>query len=46
MVVQQLRKKFFTEADQGAYIRLRVAKPIAVPFADAPAIEILRPVNV
>jgi hypothetical protein len=45
MVVQQLRQQFFTEDDEGAYIRLRVAKPMAVPFADAPAIEILRPVK-
>ncbi|KAF2786201.1 hypothetical protein K505DRAFT_380419 [Melanomma pulvis-pyrius CBS 109.77] len=45
MVVQELRQKFFTEADEGSYIRLRVAKPMAVPFADAPAIEIFRPVK-
>ena len=43
-VVQELRSKFFDkEEDQGAYIRLRMEKPMAVPFADAPAVEITRP---
>jgi len=47
MVVRQLRDQFFTaEEDEGCYIRLRVDKPLAVPFADAPSIEILRPVKV
>lgn len=46
MVVRELREKFFTkDEDKGAYIRLRVEKPLAVPFADAPAIEIMRPVK-
>ncbi|KAF2644637.1 hypothetical protein P280DRAFT_176138 [Massarina eburnea CBS 473.64] len=44
-VVQELREKFFTEQDAGSYIRLRIEKPLAVPFADAPAIEIFRPVK-
>lgn len=46
MVVDELRKKFFRKEDEGAYIRLRVEKPLAVPFADAPSIEILRPVKI
>jgi hypothetical protein len=46
MVVRELREKFFTEKDEKSYIRLRVEKPLAVPFAAAPAIEILRPVRV
>ena len=47
MVVRELRTKFFTkEGDEGSYIRLRVEKPLAVPFADAPSIEILRRVKV
>ncbi|USP76403.1 hypothetical protein yc1106_03677 [Curvularia clavata] len=42
-VIEELRLKFFTqEADQGAWIKLRVGKPHAVPFADAPAVEITR----
>lgn len=45
-VIEELRQKFFTqEADQGAWIKLRVGKPHAVPFADAPAVEIARPVR-
>ncbi|KAF2655012.1 hypothetical protein K491DRAFT_679233 [Lophiostoma macrostomum CBS 122681] len=43
-VVLELREKFFTKDDEGSYIRLRVEKPMAVPLADAPVIEILRPV--
>ncbi|PSN65107.1 hypothetical protein BS50DRAFT_555499 [Corynespora cassiicola Philippines] len=46
MVVSELRKNFFGPGDEGAHIRLRVEKPLAVPFADAPAIEISRPVTV
>lgn len=43
--VQLLRKQFFTRAeDQSSWIRLRIEKPLAVPFADAPAVEITRPV--
>ncbi|KAH6639600.1 hypothetical protein C7974DRAFT_135014 [Boeremia exigua] len=42
-VVQELKTKFFVkEEDQSAYIRLRMEKPMAVPFADAPAVEITR----
>ncbi|KAF2875977.1 hypothetical protein BDV95DRAFT_484538 [Massariosphaeria phaeospora] len=44
-VVQDLRAKFFNENDGVSYIKLRVEKPQAVPFADAPAIEIVRPVK-
>ncbi|KZM25826.1 uncharacterized protein EKO05_0002545 [Ascochyta rabiei] len=45
-VVQELRATFFIrEEDQGAYICLRMEKPMAVPFADAPAVEITRPVR-
>jgi hypothetical protein len=44
--VQSLRKQFFTrEEDQDSIIRLRIEKPLAVPFADAPAVEIMRPVR-
>ncbi|KAL6704694.1 hypothetical protein ACN47E_007976 [Coniothyrium glycines] len=44
-LVDELRQKFFTkEGDQQAWIRLRIEKPLAVPFADAPAVEITRPV--
>jgi hypothetical protein len=44
--VQLLRKQFFTrEEDQDSIIRLRIEKPLAVPFADAPAVEITRPVR-
>jgi len=43
--VQLLRDQFFTrEEDQSSWIRLRIEKPLAVPFADAPAVEITRPV--
>lgn len=43
-LVEELRQKFFThDVDRGACIRLRVGKPHAVPFADAPAVEITRP---
>ncbi|KAJ4310923.1 hypothetical protein N0V94_008193 [Neodidymelliopsis sp. IMI 364377] len=45
-VVQELRLKFFIkDEDQGAWIRLRMEKPMAVPFADAPAVEVTRPVG-
>lgn len=44
-VVEELRKNYFTEEDNDSTIRLRVEKPLAVSFADAPAIEILRPVE-
>ncbi|KAF2263563.1 hypothetical protein CC78DRAFT_533839 [Lojkania enalia] len=42
-VVQELRNKFFGNENQGAYIKVRIEKPLAVPFADAPVIEMLRP---
>lgn len=45
-LIEELRRKFFIrEEDQDAWIRLRIAKPLAVPFADAPAVEITRPVR-
>jgi FolB domain-containing protein len=45
-VVEELRQKFFTqEDDQNVWIRIRVAKPLAVPAADAPAVEISRPIK-
>jgi dihydroneopterin aldolase len=45
-VVQELKSKFFVkEEDQNAYIRLRMEKPMAVPFADAPAVEVTRPLR-
>jgi dihydroneopterin aldolase len=39
---QLLRQQFFTSEDNDAWIRLRIEKPLAVPFADAPAVEIMR----
>lgn len=45
-LVEELRQKFFTqEVDQSAWIKLRIEKPHAVPFADAPAVEVTRPVR-
>ncbi|KAF1831284.1 hypothetical protein BDW02DRAFT_572204 [Decorospora gaudefroyi] len=45
-LIDELRQKHFTqEVDSNAWIRLRVSKPQAVPFADAPAVEITRPVH-
>ncbi|KAI8932495.1 hypothetical protein NX059_010677 [Plenodomus lindquistii] len=45
-LMEELRQRFFTrDQDQDAWVRLRVAKPLAVPFADAPAVEIVRPVR-
>ena len=45
-VIKELKERFFTAADdQDAWIRLRIEKPLAVPFADAPAVEITRPVR-
>ncbi|KAF1942411.1 hypothetical protein EJ02DRAFT_402510 [Clathrospora elynae] len=45
-LVDQLREKYFTrEEDNDAWIRLRIGKPHAVPSADAPAVEITRPVR-
>lgn len=42
-VVEELKVRLFTrEDDKGVWIRLRVEKPLAVPFADAPAVEITR----
>jgi hypothetical protein len=44
--MQELKTKFFTKkVDQSAYIRLRMEKPMAVPFADAPAVEVTRPLR-
>ncbi|KAF2197840.1 hypothetical protein GQ43DRAFT_380061 [Delitschia confertaspora ATCC 74209] len=46
-VVDELRRSFFRPSlDDSAIIRLRVDKPMAVPFADAPALEVVRPVKV
>lgn len=46
-VIQELRAKFFTDdSDKDSFIRLRIEKPHAVPSADAPVIEIYRPVRV
>jgi dihydroneopterin aldolase len=43
--VHVLREQFFNrEGDKSSWIRLRIEKPLAVPFADAPAVEITRPV--
>jgi dihydroneopterin aldolase len=45
-VVQLLREQFFTrDEDQAAVVRLRIEKPLAVPFADAPAVEITRAIR-
>lgn len=45
-LVEELRQKFFTqEVDQSVWIKLRIEKPHAVPFADAPAVEVTRPVR-
>jgi hypothetical protein len=44
--IQRLREQFFTrEEDQDLVLRLRIEKPLAVPFADAPAVEITRPLR-
>lgn len=44
-LVDELKKKFFIKpGDQQAWLRLRIEKPLAVPFADAPAVEITRPI--
>ncbi|KAF2186385.1 hypothetical protein K469DRAFT_664336 [Zopfia rhizophila CBS 207.26] len=46
MAVQKLKEKFARPGDdRDGYIRMRVEKPMAVPFAEAPAIEISRPLN-
>ncbi|CAO2649742.1 Nn.00g010340.m01.CDS01 [Neocucurbitaria sp. VM-36] len=45
-LIEELKQRFFTrEEDQDAWIRMRIEKPLAVPFADAPAVEITRPVR-
>ncbi|CBX91267.1 hypothetical protein IAQ61_010624 [Plenodomus lingam] len=45
-LMDELRQKFFTRDEyQEAWVRLRIAKPLAVPFAEAPAVEIVRPVR-
>ncbi|KAH8719138.1 hypothetical protein GQ44DRAFT_762192 [Phaeosphaeriaceae sp. PMI808] len=44
--VRLLRQNIFTrEEDKDTWMRLRIEKPLAVPFADAPAVEITRPVR-
>jgi hypothetical protein len=44
--IQVLREQFFTrEEDRNLVLRLRIEKPLAVPFADAPAVEITRPIR-
>jgi dihydroneopterin aldolase len=46
-VINHLRSDFFTDAsDKASFIRLQIEKPHAVPAADAPVIEIVRPVGV
>ncbi|KAJ9636270.1 hypothetical protein H2201_006249 [Coniosporium apollinis] len=40
-VAAKIEAEFFQNNLPGASIRLRVEKPVAVPFADAPAIEIV-----
>jgi dihydroneopterin aldolase len=45
-VADELKHKFFTkEEDKYAWIKLMIEKPLAVPFADAPAVEITRKVR-
>lgn len=45
-MVEEFRKKYFTrEEDQDVWIRLKIEKPMAVPFADAPAVEVTRPIK-
>lgn len=45
-LIDELKQKFFNQnVDQEAWIRLRIGKPHAVPFADAPAVEVMRPVR-
>ncbi|KAH7120929.1 Dihydroneopterin aldolase-domain-containing protein [Dendryphion nanum] len=46
LVVEEISSHFFTEMDLESWIRIRIEKPLAVPFADAPSIEILRPARV
>jgi hypothetical protein len=44
--IDLLRKEFFTrKEDENSILRLRIEKPLAVPFADAPAVEIMRTVS-
>ncbi|KAK7186773.1 hypothetical protein DPSP01_001123 [Paraphaeosphaeria sporulosa] len=46
-VINHLRSNFFTDAsDDRSLVRLQIEKPHAVPAADAPVIEIVRPVCV
>jgi hypothetical protein len=46
-IIQKLLvQQFFTKkTDKDAWIKLRIEKPMAVPFADAPAVEITRPIR-
>lgn len=44
--MEELQRNFFTrDEDENVWVKLRIAKPLAVPFADAPAVEIMRPVR-
>jgi hypothetical protein len=45
--VHELRANYFDFEPEynDVSIRLRVEKPMAVPFADAPSIEVVRPVR-
>ncbi|KAL5405534.1 hypothetical protein PMIN03_008393 [Paraphaeosphaeria minitans] len=46
-VMDHLRSNFFTDtSDDRSSVRLQIEKPHAVPAADAPVIEIVRPVRV
>jgi len=45
-LMEELKRGFFTrDEDQDAWVRLRIAKPLAVPFADAAAVEMVRPMR-
>lgn len=45
-VIDELKEKVFIEdKDKDTWIKLRIEKPLAVPFADAPAVEMSRPVR-
>ncbi|RMZ68454.1 dihydroneopterin aldolase [Pyrenophora seminiperda CCB06] len=44
-LVKELKEKFFVQKeDSNVWVTLRIGKPHAVPFADAPAVEISRPI--
>jgi dihydroneopterin aldolase len=45
-IIDLLKNDFFQrKEDENSVIRLRIEKPLAVPFADAPAVEITRSVS-